>query len=105
MATLGLILIWSGYTFGIFGYSKIKSAYGTSPALSLSDLALPSHRLTYIAAWSPASSSSSAAGARGNTGSGTTAPGQFPLPQGPPYPGSTIPSPQATPSGPYVPAG
>ena len=50
MATLGILLLWAGYTTGVFGFAKIKSAYGASPALSVSDLALPSHRNTYLAA-------------------------------------------------------
>lgn len=50
MATLGILLLWAGYTTGIFGFGRIKSAYGVSPALSISDLALPSHRATYLAA-------------------------------------------------------
>ena len=41
MAALGLFLIWSGYTFGVYGFSKIKSAYGASPSLALADVALP----------------------------------------------------------------
>ena len=58
MAPLGFFVLWAGYTLGIFGFSKIKSAYGQSPSLSLSDLALPSHRSTFMAAasaWTGAS--------------------------------------------------
>jgi hypothetical protein len=49
MPALGVVLIWAGYTFGIFGFAKIQTALG-SPKLSLSDVALPSHRATYLAA-------------------------------------------------------
>lgn len=57
MASLGIVILWSGYTLGIFGLSRIKSAYGSVPNLTISDLALPSHRATYLAAvkaWSTA---------------------------------------------------
>ena len=73
MAALGLFLIWSGYTFGVYGFSKIKSAYGASPSLALADVALPSHRATYITAatgWTSGTSNSTAAstGAASTTG-------------------------------------
>lgn len=58
MAALGLILIWVGYTTGILGYSKIKSANGAT-ALSISDVALPSHRALYMqvaATWATSNS-------------------------------------------------
>ena len=57
MAALGLVILWAGYLAGITGYSKIKAATSAAPRLSLSDLALPSHRATYMAAagqWSSA---------------------------------------------------
>jgi hypothetical protein len=49
MLPLGFVMIWAGYTFGIFGFAKIQTALG-SPKLSLSDVALPSHRAIYLAA-------------------------------------------------------
>jgi hypothetical protein len=52
MATLGLTLIWTGYALGIFGWSRIKHS-----SLTFSDIALPSHRSTYVTAaqgWAPA---------------------------------------------------
>lgn len=49
MASLGLLLLWSGYTFGIFGWAKIRTA-GGAPKLSFSDVALPSHRAAYLTA-------------------------------------------------------
>lgn len=49
MLPLGFVMIWAGYTFGIFGFAKIQTALG-SPKLTLSDVALPSHRATYLAA-------------------------------------------------------
>jgi len=69
MATLGIVLLWGGYTIGIFGFAKIKSAYGLSPTLSVSDLALPSHRNTYLAAAQAWGSGSTAAASSTGTGS------------------------------------
>ena len=48
MGPLGIVVLWGGYLFGIWGFSKVKTAYG-GIQLSLSDLALPSHRTTYLA--------------------------------------------------------
>lgn len=49
MAPVGLILAWGGYTLLIFGYTKWRwSSDPTAKQLSISDLALPSHRTTYI---------------------------------------------------------
>ena len=103
MATLGIVLLWGGYTIGVFGFAKIKSAYGLSPSLSISDLALPSHRATYLAAatsWgnqvstpgagsTPATGGAAGIGAPGGTQSGPTAA---------PVPGQTIVTP-TTPGG------
>jgi len=50
MPTLGILILWSGYLLGITGFAKIRSARGGAPALTLSDIALPSHRATYLAA-------------------------------------------------------
>jgi len=47
---LGIVVTWGGYLLFIWGYSKVKSANGLAPTLSLSDCALPSHRATYISA-------------------------------------------------------
>lgn len=74
MATLGIVFLWFGYTAAIGGLAKIKAAYGAAPALSLSDLALPTHRATYLAAvqaWSTGSASSASDGST-STGSGST---------------------------------
>jgi hypothetical protein len=113
MATLGLLILWSGYTVGMFGFAKIKSAYGAAPTLSISDLALPSHRGTYMAAaaaWGSGTPTAASAGTT-PTGSGASAPvpgtpfnpnlggANLPTTQGP-----SIPSPSPTPSGPFVPA-
>src|ERR1035437_4122531 len=46
MATLGLLLLWTGYTGLAYGFVFI-----TGRSLTLSDLALPSHRGTYLQAW------------------------------------------------------
>jgi hypothetical protein len=112
MATLGLVLLWFGYTSVIGGLAKIKSAYGNSPALTISDLALPSHRGTYIAAVSAWGTGSTGAASPGSTG----APSPIPAPsgplQGPVAAGATgaatlgrtpPPSPVAVPSGPFTP--
>lgn len=44
MFSLGLVLIWGGYTLGIWGYSKTKAAYNAQLALTLSDLTVPKNR-------------------------------------------------------------
>jgi len=80
MATLGIVLLWGGYTIGIFGFAKIKAAYGASPSLSISALALPSHRTTYLAAaatWGASTSSTSTGSSSSNINSsgGATAAG------------------------------
>ena len=96
MAPLGFFVLWAGYTLGIFGFSKIKSAYSSNP-LSLSDLALPSHRTTYIAAattWTQASTTTPSAGGGAQQNASATASSAK---------SSTVPSPTPTPSGPYVP--
>jgi hypothetical protein len=62
MATLGIVMIWAGYTFGVYGYAKIKNAKQVSPPLSFSQLALPSMREQYLVIaqqWSTGSGSSS----------------------------------------------
>ena len=88
MATLGILLLWAGYTTGVFGFAKIKAAYGASPSLSISDLALPSHRTTYLTAataWTTSSGTAATSTASGSgTGSGATK--------------STVPSPSPAPS-------
>jgi hypothetical protein len=76
MAGLGIFLIWAGYSLGIFGFSKIKSAYNQAPDLSLSDLTLPSYRATYLAAallWTGGSTPT-----QGSQSSGGTAVGGAP---------------------------
>ena len=110
MAALGVLVIWAGYTFGVYGFSKIKSAYGASPALSVADVALPSHKSTYLAAaagWGNGGAGAAAAGAASSTSSAPSAPLQGPVAAGatgvaalgrtPP------PSPTPVPSGPYTP--
>jgi hypothetical protein len=93
MATLGLVILWSGYMVGVFGYSKIKAATNGSPKLSVSDLALPSHRSVYLtaaAAWgnpTPANPNANTPSTSNNApGSGITVPTE---PGGIPVPGST----------------
>jgi hypothetical protein len=81
MPTLGILILWSGYLVGIFGFQKISSARGTVPGLTISDLALPSHRATYLstaALWS-------------NAGAQGVPAGATPYPKNPGPPGSTIP--------------
>jgi hypothetical protein len=99
MATLGIVLLWGGYTIGVFGFAKIKSAYGLSPSLSVSDLALPSHRATYLAAattWGGSSSSSSTAA----PSTGTAVPAGAPAKTATT---STVPTPIPTATGGYFP--
>ena len=81
MPTLGILILWSGYLVGMFGFSQVKSAYSTVPKLTISDLALPSHRATYMAA----------AAVWTNSGAQGVPPGATPYPSSPGPPGSTIP--------------
>jgi len=101
MATLGIVLLWGGYTIGVFGFAKIKSAYGLSPSLSVSDLALPSHRNTYLAAataWGTGSTAAASSTAAPSTG--TAVPAGAPAKTATT---STVPTPIPTPAGSYVP--
>ena len=79
MPTLGILILWSGYLLGVAGFAQIKSARGTVPKLSISDLALPSHRGTYLSAailWS-------------NSGAQGVPAGATPYPQNPGPPAGT----------------
>lgn len=50
MPSLGLFMMWAGYTLGIWGFSKYKTARAPAFKSSLSDLVLPSHRQAYLLA-------------------------------------------------------
>jgi hypothetical protein len=51
VAPLGLIIAWGGYLFGAYGLALWKwSSDPSATKLTISDLALPSHRAAYIAA-------------------------------------------------------
>ena len=63
MGAVGIVVAWAGYSLFIWGFSKVKSAYGTKSALTFSDVVLPSHRSTYVAA------ATQWAGGTGTTGS------------------------------------
>lgn len=117
MATLGLFLLWSGYTVGIYGYAKIQNARITAPPLTFSDVALPSHRGLYLAAalfWTTPTPSSTSPGAansaaQANIDAVSAAQTKAGKPQlstlgtGVPAPGVVIPTPTPVPSGPFIP--
>ncbi len=72
MTALGLGLWWGGYLFFTYGYVMIRGYQ-----LTLSDLALPTHRATAIAmiqAGPPKASTSSAPGPTVTTGAGQKLP-------------------------------
>ena len=74
MGAVGIVVAWAGYSLFVWGYSKVKGAYGFAPSLTFSDIVLPSHRSTYLAAaqaWPQAST--------GNAGQGTTGSSQGPV--------------------------
>jgi len=77
VGSLGLVITWGGYVMMVYGYVKMKSAY-TGAGLSISDIVLPSHRATYIAAML----ANQAVGVSGTTGiAGGTAEAQNALAQ------------------------
>jgi len=49
VGALGVVVTWAGYALFVLGFSKVKSAR-SGTRLSLSDVALPSHRAAYMAA-------------------------------------------------------
>jgi len=48
--TLGMVVVWGGYTLFVWGFSKYRWGrnQGSVPGLTISDCALPSHRGHYL---------------------------------------------------------
>jgi hypothetical protein len=68
VAGLGIVIAWSGYTLLIWGYAKWGQGKNPgTPQLSISDVALPSHRPAYLVAMNAYATASA-----GGTQSGAT---------------------------------
>ena len=71
MAALGLVIVWASYTLGMLGWTKVKhmtnplAGPGQGKPLTFSDLALPSHRPTYLATFTAGPTTPPAVSANG----------------------------------------
>jgi hypothetical protein len=47
---LGFLILWGGYSVGVFGYATFREASSAAVKLTFSDCVLPTHRSTYVTA-------------------------------------------------------